>query len=244
MPALPNDARPTWVSGFRVQTVGLCEKRREIKVAGEMRRWVFLSLVFVVSVSTASATPGPASDRLLAHSLVVRHSDVPSAWDTSIASNPCPVTWHQAVRVSARAATRWGSLGPYGLWSVAVVASSTAQAKRLFEHVTSVLPGCIARAYRRSPPPRGTLTLSSSITPITFGRVGDAAAAWTVTTALRNPGGGIIDKYRMDVVVVRTGRAVFWDELGTYFSYSNQSDISGRQLNDRILHNALRRAHG
>jgi hypothetical protein len=121
---------------------------------------------------------------------------------------------------------------------VAVVASSTAQAKRLFEHVTSVLPGCIARAHRRLPPPRPR-NLSSSITPITYGRLGDAAAAWNVTTALRD-GRGIIDKSRMDVVVVRTGRAVFWDELGTYFS----SDISGRELNERILHNALRRAHG
>jgi len=226
-----------------VQTVGLCEKGREIKVAGGMRWWVFLSLVFVVSVSTALATPGPASDRLLARALVVRHTDVPPAWDTSIASNPCPVTWHQRVRVSARAATRWGSLGPYGLWSVAVVTSSTVQAKVLFEYVTSVLPGCIARAFGRAPPPRPR-TLSSSITPITYGRLGDAAAAWNVTTAMRNPRGGIIDKLRMDVVVVRTGRAVFWDELGTYFSYSNQSDISGRKLNDRILHNALRRAHG
>jgi hypothetical protein len=126
---------------------------------------------------------------------------------------------------------------------VAVVASSTAQAKQLFEHVTLVLPGCIARAEWRSPPPRPR-TLSSSITPITYGRLGDAAAAWNVTTALRNRGGGLIDKFRMDVVVVRTGRAVFWDELGTYPSYSNQSDISGRELNDRILHNALRRAHG
>ena len=79
-----------------------------------------------------------------------------------------------------------------------------------------------------------------SITPITYGRLGDAAAAWNVTTALRDGRGGIIDKSRMDVVVVRTGRAVFWDELGTYFS----SDISGRELNERILHNALRRAHG
>lgn len=226
-----------------MQTVGLCEKRREIRVAGEVRWWVFLSLAFIVSVSTALATPGPASDRLLARALVVRHSDVPSSWDTSIATNPCPVTWHQGVRVSARAATRWGSLGPNGLWSVAVVASSTAQAKRLFEHVTSVLPGCIARAWGRSPPPRPR-TLSSSITPITYGRLGDAAAAWNLTTAIRNARGGIIDKFRMDVVVVRTGRAVFWDALGTYFSYSNQSDISGRELNDMILHNALRRAHG
>lgn len=226
-----------------MQTVGLCEKRREIRVAGEVRWWVILSLAFIVSVSTALATPGPASDRLLARALVVRHSDVPSSWDTSIATNPCPVTWHQGVRVSARAATRWGSLGPNGLWSVAVVASSTAQAKRLFEHVTSVLPGCIARAWGRSPPPRPR-TLSSSITPITYGRLGDAAAAWNLTTAIRNARGGIIDKFRMDVVVVRTGRAVFWDALGTYFSYSNQSDISGRELNDMILHNALRRAHG
>ena len=216
-----------------MQTVGLCEKRREIRVAGEVRWWVFLSLVFIVSVSTALATPGPASDRLLARALVVRHSDVPASWDTRIARNPCPVTWHQGVRVSARAATRWGSQGPNGLWSVAVVASSTTQAKRLFEHVTSVLPGCIARLYRRLAPPRPR-TLSYSITPISYGRLGDAAVAWK----------GIIDKFRMDMVVVRTGRAVFWDELGTYFSYPNQSDISGRQLNDRILHNALRRAHG
>jgi len=43
-------------SGFRVQTVGLCEKRREIRVAGEVRWWVFLSLVFIVSVSTALAS--------------------------------------------------------------------------------------------------------------------------------------------------------------------------------------------
>ncbi len=205
-----------------------------------MRWWVFLSLVFVVSVSTALATPGPASDRVLARALVVRHSDVPASWDTRIAINPCPVTWHEGVRVSARAATRWGSLGPYGLWSVAVVASSTAQAKRLFEHVTSVLPGCIARVLGRSPPP-WPRTLSSSVIPITYGRLGDAAAAWNVTTALRNARGGIIDKYRVDVVVVRTGRAVFWDELGTYFSYSNRSDISGRELNDMILHNALHR---
>lgn len=226
-----------------MQTVGLCEKRREIRVAGEVRWWVFLSLVFIVSVSTALATPGPASDRVLARALVVRHSDVPASWDTRIATNPCPVTWHQGVRVSARAATRWASLGPYGLWSVAVVASSTAQAKRLFEHVTSVLPGCIARAWGRSTPPRPR-TLSSSITPITYGRLGDAAVAWNVTTAIRNARGGVIDKFRMDVVVVRTGRAAFWDELGTYFSYSNQSDISGRELNDTILHNALRRAHG
>lgn len=226
-----------------MQTVGLCEKRREIRVAGEVRWWVFLSLVFIVSVSTALATPGPASDRVLARALVVRHSDVPASWDTRIATNPCPVTWHQGVRVSARAATRWASLGPYGLWSVAVVASSTAQAKRLFEHVTSVLPGCIARAWGRTAPPRPR-TLSSSITPITYGRLGDAAVAWNVTTAIRNARGGVIDKFRMDVVVVRTGRAAFWDELGTYFSYSNQSDISGRELNDTILHNALRRAHG
>jgi hypothetical protein len=114
--------------------------------------------------------------------------------------------------------------------------------QRAFEHVTSVLPGCMARGYRRSPQPRPR-TLSS-ITPITYGRLGDAAGAWNVTTTIRNPRGGIVDKFRMDVVVVRTGRAVFWDELGTYFSYSNQSDISGRELNDRILHNALRRAHG
>jgi hypothetical protein len=211
-----------------------------------MRGWVFLSLVFIVSVSTALATPGPASDRVLARALVVPHNDVPASWDTRIATNPCPVTWHQGVRVSARAATRWGSQGPNGVWSVAVVASSTAEAKRLFEHVTSVLPSCVARGFTRGfrkAPPRG-VTQSSSITPITYGRLGDAAAAWNVTTALRNPHGGIIDKFRMDVVVVRTGRAVFWDELGTYFSYSNQPDISGRQLNDRILHNALRRAHG
>lgn len=221
-----------------MQTVGLCEKRREIRVAGEVRWWVFLSLVFIVSVSTALAAPGSASDRLLAHALVVRHSDVPASWVTG-ATNPCPVTWHQGVRVSARAATGWASQGPYGLWSVAVVASSTAQAKRLFEHVTSVLPGCIASSFRRSPPPRPRY-LSSSITPITYGRPGDAAAAWNVTTALRNARGGIIDKSRMDVVVVRTGRAVFWDELGTYFS----SDTSGRELNERILHNALRRAQG
>ena len=228
----------------RVQTVGLCEKRREIRVAGEVRWWVFLSLVFIVSVSTALATPGPASDRLLARALVVRHSDVPASWDTRIATNPCPVTWHQGVRVSARAATRWGSQGPNGLWSVAVVASSTAQAKRLFEHVTSVLPGCIARAWRgdrrrrgREPcPPRSPRSPTvASVTPQPRG---------TSPPRLRNARGGIIDKFRMDVVVVRTGRAVFWDELGTYFSYSNQSDISGRELNDRILHNALRRAHG
>jgi hypothetical protein len=206
-----------------------------------VRWWVFLWLVFIVSVPTALATPGPASDRLLARALVVRHSDLPSSWDTSIATNPCPVTWNQGVQVSARAATRWGSLGPYALWSVAVVASSTIEAKRLFEHVTSVLPDCIARAYRRSPPPRPR-TLSSSITPITYGRLGDAVAAQNVTTAIRNARGGVIDKFRIDVVVVRTGRAVFWDELGTYFPY--QSDISGRELNDRILHNALRRAHG
>jgi len=210
-------------------------------------RWsVVLSLVFMVSVSTAPAAPGPASDRLLARALVVRHSDVPPSWDTRIATNPCPVTWRQGVRVVARAATRWGSQGPNGVWSVAVIASSTLQAKRLFEHVTLVLPSCIARGFARGfqkAPPRG-VTQSSSITPITFGRLGDAAAAWNVTTALRNPRGGIIDKFRMDVVVVRTGRAVFWDELGTYVSYSNQSDTGGRQLNDRILHNALRRAHG
>jgi hypothetical protein len=205
-----------------------------------VRWWVFLSLVFVVSVSAALATPGPASDRLLARALVVRHSDVPSSWDTQIATNPCPVTWHQGVRVSARAATRWGSQGPYGLWSVAVVASSTVQAKRLFEHVTSALPGCINRAYRRTPPPRPR-TLSSSITPITYGRLGDASAAWNITAAIKNARGGVIDKFRIDVVVARTGRAVFWDDLGTYFPY--QSEISGRELNDRILHNALRRAH-
>ncbi len=161
-----------------------------------MRWWVFLSLVFVVSVSTALATPGPASDRVLARALVVRHSDVPASWDTRIAINPCPVTWHEGVRVSARAATRWGSLGPYGLWSVAVVASSTAQAKRLFEHVTSVLPGCIARVLGRSPPP-WPRTLSSSVIPITYGRLGDAAVAWNVTTAIRNARGGIIDKFRV-----------------------------------------------
>jgi hypothetical protein len=206
-----------------------------------MRWWAFLSLVFIVSVSTALADPGPANDRLLARALVVRHSDVPSSW-TQIAPNPCPVTWHQGVRVSARAATRWGSQGPYGLWSVAVVASSTAQAKRLFVHVTSVLPGCIVRVWGRSAPPRPR-TLSSSITPITYGRLGDAAAAWNITTAIRNARGGVIDKYRMDVVIVRTGRAVFWDALGTYSSYSNQTDISGRELNDRVLHDALRRAH-
>ena len=211
-----------------------------------MQGCAFLSLVFIVSVSTALATPGPASDRVLARALVVRHSDVPASWDRRLATNPCPVTWHQGVRVSARAATRWGSPGPNGVWSVAVVASSTPQAKRLFEHVTSVLPTCIARVFARGfrkVPPR-SLTQSSSITPITYGRVGDAAAAWNLTTRIRNTRGGIIDKYRMDVVVVRTGRAVFWDVLGTYLSYPNQTDLSGRQLNDRILHNALRRAHG
>ena len=211
-----------------------------------MRWWVSLLLVFIVGVSTALATPGPASDRVLARALVVRHSDVPSSWDTRIATNPCPVTWHQGVRVSARAATRWGSQGPYGLWSVAVVTSSTAEAKRLFEHVNSVVPSCIARGFERGfrkAPPRG-VTQSSSMTPITYGRLGDAAAAWNVTDTLRTRRGGIIDKYRIDVVVVRTGRAVFWDALGTYFSYSNQTDISGRELNDTILHNALRRAHG
>jgi len=207
-----------------------------------MRWWVVLSLVFLVSVSTALATttPGPASDRLLARALVVRHSDVPSSWET-IATNPCPVTWHQGVRVSARAATRWGSQGPNGIWSVAVVACSTAQAKRLFEHVTSVLPGCIARVEGRSPPPRPR-TLSSSITPITYGRLGDAAAAWNITSTIMNARGGVIDKFRIDVVVLRTGRAVFWDDFGTYFPYG--TEISGRELNERILHNALRRAHG
>ena len=30
----------------------------------------------------------------------------------------------------------------------------------------------------------------------------------------------------------------------TYFSYSNQSDLSGRELNDVILQNALQRAYG
>ena len=241
-----NDARPTRVSfqvGSGLQTIALCEKQRELRVAGVMRWSVFLSLAFIVSVSTALATPRPANDQDLARALVVRHSDVPASWDTRIATNPCPVTWHQGVRVSARAATRWGSLGPNGLWSVAVVASSTPEAKRLFEHVTSVLPGCIARAWGRSAPPRPR-TLSSSITPITYGRLGDAAAAWNLTTAIRNPRGGIIDKFRMDVVVVRIGRAVFWDALGTYFSYPNQTDISGRELNDTILHNALQRAHG
>jgi hypothetical protein len=104
-----------------------------------------------------------------------------------------------------------------------------------------VLPGCIARGYRRSQPPRPR-TLTSSITPITYGRLGDAAAAWNVTAALRNGRGGVIDKFRIDVVVVRTGRAVLWDELGTYFSYSNQSDLSGQELNDVILRNALQRA--
>jgi hypothetical protein len=207
-----------------------------------MRWWVLLSLAFIAGVPTALATPGPAGDRLLARALVVPHSDVPSSWNTAFATNPCPGTWHQGVRVSARAATRWASPGPYGLWSVAVVASSIAQAKRLFEHVTLALPRCLARAYGRAPPPRPR-TLSSSITPITYGRLGDAAAAWNVTTAIRNARGGVVDKFRIDAVVVRTGRAVFWDELGTYFSYSNQSDISGRELNDRILHNALRRAH-
>ena len=39
-----------------MQTVGLCEKRREIRVAGEVRWWAFLSLVFIVSVSTALAS--------------------------------------------------------------------------------------------------------------------------------------------------------------------------------------------
>jgi hypothetical protein len=126
---------------------------------------------------------------------------------------------------------------------VAVVTSSIAEAKRLFDHVTSVLPDCIARVWRRSPPPRPR-TLTSSVIPITYGRLGDANAAWKVATALRNARGGIIDKYRMDVVVVRTGRAVFWDALGTYFSYSNQSDLSGQELNDVILHNALLRAQG
>jgi len=122
------------------------------------------------------------------------------------------------------------------------VTSSIAEAKRLFDHVTSVLPDCIARAWRRSQPrPR---TLTSSVTPITYGRLGDANAAWKVTTALRNARGGIIDKYRMDVVVVRTGRSVFWDALGTYFSYSNPSQPSGQELNEVILHNALLRAQG
>jgi hypothetical protein len=219
-----------------------------------MRWWLPLSLVFIVSVSTALATPSPASDRVFARALVVRHTDVPASWDRRIATNPCPITWDQEVRVSARAATRWGSQGPNGVWSVAVVASSTPQAKRLFEHVTSVLPSCIARVFapgsRTLPNPSGvvavpprSLTQSSSITPISYGRLGDAAAAWNITSVIRNDSGRIIDKYRMDVVVVRTGRAVFWDELGTYFSYSSQTDVSGRQLNDRILHNALHRAH-
>lgn len=168
-------------------------------------RILVVAAVSLMCVSGGAAGGGVTSDAGLARSLVVARAQVPSSWDSTIVPNPCPVAARPGSSATARAATRWGSLNR-GIWSVATVGTGPASARALFDQAASDLPTCVVRALRAGFAPPGAQAPSVRLARRPIPPLGDGRAAWRaiVTHTLD----GRPARFELDVILVRTGRAV------------------------------------
>ncbi len=152
----------------------------------------------------AAAFGADASDVRTARALVLTRPDVPSYWTATIIRNPCPSVRHPDVRVSGRAASRFGGLR-LGVWSVAQGAPGVSQARALYAHVVATLPICVSRFWRDhySPPTADRPEVHTSAGLVT--NLGDERMHWRITVSPRE---NRRDPDRFDVLVVRKGRFV------------------------------------
>lgn len=114
---------------------------------------------------------------------------MPAYWDTTIVHNPCAVA---TPGVAARATARWGS-PTHGLWSVAVVSGTAKTARAEYSRFAGYVPSCLARKFK------------AVATPLRVPPLGDERRGWRVSDGVM----------RLDVIMVRSGRAVVSDILGT-----------------------------
>lgn len=196
------------------------------------------AVAVLVAVATGAAGVGvAAADALtrggegrLARALVAAKQDgLPRSWTISEynadARGRCLTP--SAHNVAARARAGFGDPNS-GMWSVATVLRTRADASRFYRTLRVALPGCLRRAVRHNPVDADSVARAR---PLTFGRHGDRSSAWR----LRATYGG--NAFVYDWVIVQTRRAVLVDLF--VLGADRRGSVAMEQ---RIVRRALRRA--
>ena len=171
------------------------------------RRTAILAIVLLATSVAAVVTVAQAAgrtDRQLARALVVAKGDaLPHEWTIrgfhNDARGMCMVRAQSMT--TARVRDGFGDENS-GMWSVATVLKTRAEANRYYERVAAAMPACLRIAVRHSPVDADSVGV---VRWLRFGRYGERSAAWRLpATYSGNP-------FNYDWVVVLTGRAVLVD---------------------------------
>ena len=175
---------------------------------------MLVALALFGGVDGARAAHAGSGDQRTARTLVVARVDAPSGWSSHGVLNPCTAQ-RTGVAISGRATSSWTGLGGH-VWSVALVAPTVAEAKRLYHQVSIQIPPCLVRFWRKSSPPEAVVTLRA--VPATE-QFGDATRSWQIITRGGDPRISVLH-----IVAVRVGRAV------AYYAYVlSPPDVLSRQ---------------
>ena len=197
------------------------------------RRTAVLAIALLATSAAVVATVDQASagrtDGQLARALVVAKGDaLPSSWTIrgfhNDARGMCMVRAQSMT--TARVRDGFGDENS-GMWSVATVLKTRAQAHRYFERVTAAMPACLRVAVRRSPVDADSVGFARRLS---FGRYGERSAAWRLRATYEG------NLFNYDWIVVLTGRAVLVDAF-----VLGAGDRGAVAMEQEILRRALRR---
>jgi len=176
-------------------------------------------------LATVAHTSTGRTDRQLARALVVAKGDaLPSSWTIrgfhNDARGKCMVRFQSTI--TARVRDGFGDENS-GMWSVATVLKTRAEANRYYDRVAAALPACLRVAARHAPIDADSVGVAR---PLSFRRYGDRSAAWRLRATYSG------NRFHYDWVVVRTGRAVLVDAfvLGAPGNVAMEQEIVRRAL--------------
>jgi hypothetical protein len=186
-----------------------------------------------VLTSAGDATPAP-TDKQLANALVVAKGDgLPRSWtdqhNRGLSDARAKCLARPARTITARARAFFADPDS-GVWSIAVVQQTRADANRYYGSAVQAIAGCLRKAVRHRPVEADSVAAARRLS---FRRYGDRSAAWRLPVTYAG------HRFNYDWVVVQSRRAVLVD------LFAVQPDRSGVVgMEQEILRRALRRAAG
>jgi hypothetical protein len=189
----------------------------------------------VVFANAADATPA-ATGKQLAKALVVTKGDgLPRSWTDQhnragwLKDARVKCLARPARTITARARAFFANPNS-GMWSIAVVLQTRADANRYYRSAAQAIAGCLRKAVRHRPVEADSVAAARRLS---FRRYGDRSAAWRLPVTYRR------HHFSYDWVVVQSRRAVLVD------LFAVQPDRSGVVgMEQEILRHALQRAAG
>jgi hypothetical protein len=203
-------------------------------------RWAIAALALgavtigMVFANAGAATPA-ATDKELAKALVVAKGDgLPRSWtvqhDRGLKDARAKCLARPARTITARARAFFADPNS-GVWSIAVVLQTSADANRYYGSAAQAIAGCLRKAVQHRPVEADSVAATRRLS---FRRYGDRSAAWRLpVTYVGN------HRFNYDWVIVQSRRAVLVD---LFVVLADRSGVVG--MEQEVVRRALQRAAG